>query len=73
VISVGFNHLQMHNSSAYIDKDGELLFAVTEERNLRIEHDPSFPHLVACLAFARARPGRLDFICQGRHRDRGHN
>jgi len=67
MISLGFNYSQMHDSSACIARDGELLFAVAEERISRIKHDAGFPHnaIRACLEFANVRPDQLDFICQG--------
>jgi len=42
----------MHDSSACIVRDGELLFAVAEERISRIKHDAGFPRLAI-----RALPG----------------
>src|SRR6202022_1193576 len=62
-----FNYSQMHDSSACIARDGELLFAVAEERISRAKHDAGFPrHAIrARLDFAKVRPGQLDFICQG--------
>ena len=45
MISLGFNYSRMHDSSAYIASDGELLFAVSEERISRIQHDAGFPRL----------------------------
>ena len=67
MISLGFNYSQMHDSSACIARDGELLFAVAEERISRIKHDAGFPRnaIRACLDFANVRPDQLDFICQG--------
>lgn len=67
MISLGFNYSQMHDSSACIARDGELLFAVAEERLSRIKHDAGFPHnaIRACVEFAQVKPGELDFICQG--------
>ena len=67
MITLGFNYSQMHDSSACIARDGELLFAVAEERISRIKHDAGFPHhaIRACLDFAKVRPDQLDFICQG--------
>ena len=52
MISLGLNYSQMHDSSACIVKDGELLFAVAEERLSRVKHDARFPALAigACLA-----------------------
>src|SRR5258708_2318958 len=57
----------MHDSSACIARDGELLFAVAEERISRIKHDAGFPYnaIRACLEFARVRPDQLDAICSG--------
>jgi carbamoyltransferase len=67
MITLGFNYSQMHDSSACIARDGELLFAVAEERISRIKHDAGFPlnAIRACLEFAKVQPGELDFICQG--------
>jgi predicted NodU family carbamoyl transferase len=67
MITLGFNYSQMHDSSACIARDGELLFAVAEERISRIKHDASFPrHAIrACLDFAKVRPDQHDFICRG--------
>jgi carbamoyltransferase len=67
MISIGFNYSQMHDSSACIARDGELLFAVAEERISRRKHDAGFPHnaIRACLEFAKVHPDQLDFICQG--------
>ena len=46
MITLGFNYSQMHDSSACIARDGELLFAVAaEERISRIKHDAGFPRL----------------------------
>src|SRR5258705_423333 len=57
----------MHDSSACIVRDGELLFAVAEERISRIKHDAGFPRLAirACLDFVKVRADHLDFVCQG--------
>ena len=51
MINLGINYSQMHDSSACIVRDGELLFAVAEERLSRVKHDARFPHLgiKACL------------------------
>lgn len=67
MITVGLNYSQMHDSSACIVRDGELLFAVAEERLSRIKHDASFPKLAiqACLDFARVRPEQVDEVCLG--------
>ncbi|HEY0704383.1 MAG TPA: carbamoyltransferase [Candidatus Acidoferrales bacterium] len=67
MISIGINYSQMHDSSACIARDGEVLFAVAEERLSRAKHDPRFPSLSiqACLDFARVRPEDVHYICQG--------
>jgi len=67
VITLGFNYSQMHDSSACIARDGELLFAVAEERVSRIKHDAGFPHnsIRACLNFAGVRPDQLGAVCAG--------
>ena len=43
VISLGINYSQMHDSSACIARNGEVLFAVAEERLSRLKHDARFP------------------------------
>ena len=67
MITLGFNYSQMHDSSACIVRDGELLFAVAEERLSRVKHDAGFPHraIRACLEFAKVRADQLDEACQG--------
>ena len=67
MITLGFNYSQMHDSSACIVRDGELLYAVAEERISRIKHDAGFPHraIRACLDFAKVRADQLDAVCQG--------
>jgi carbamoyltransferase len=48
-------------------RDGDLLFAVAEERISRIKHDASFPKLAiqACLDFAKVTPAQIDEVCFG--------
>ena len=67
MISLGLNYSQMHDSSACIVRDGELLFAVAEERISRNKHDAEFPCLAiqACLDFAKVRPEAIDEVCLG--------
>ena len=67
MISIGINYSQMHDSSACITRDGEVLFAIAEERLSRVKHDARFPELAirACLDFAGVRPEQLDFVCFG--------
>lgn len=72
MISIGINYSQMHDSSACIVRDGEVLFALAEERLSRVKHDARFPALAirACLDFAAVRPDDVDFVCQGWSRPR---
>lgn len=67
MISLGLNYTRTHDSSACIVRDGELLFAVAEERLSRVKHDGRFPRnaIQACLEFARVRPEQLDEVCFG--------
>jgi carbamoyltransferase len=67
MISIGVNYSQMHDSSACIARDGNVLFAVAEERLSRVKHDARFPTLSirACLDFAGIRASEVDFFCQG--------
>jgi len=72
MLSIGINYSQMHDSSACIARDGEVLFAVAEERLSRLKHDARFPALAirACLDFAGVRPDEIDYVCQGWPRPR---
>ncbi len=67
MLTVGINYSQMHDSSACIVRDGELLFAVAEERISRLKHDAGFPKnaIRACLDFAKVRAEQLDEVCFG--------
>ena len=67
MITLGINYSQMHDSSACIVRDGELLLAVAEERVSRVKHDARFPQLAiqACLDFAKVSAGQLDEVCFG--------
>jgi len=67
MLTIGVNYSQMHDSSACIVRDGELLFAVAEERISRVKHDARFPvHAIeACLGFAKVRADQLDEVCFG--------
>jgi carbamoyltransferase len=67
LITLGINYSQMHDSSACLVHDGELLFAVAEERISRLKHDARFPFLAvqACLDFAKLRPEQVDEVCIG--------
>src|SRR5258708_34131238 len=65
MITLGVNYTKMHDSSACIVRDGELLFAIAEERVSRIKHDAGFPRLSiqACLNFAGLRADQLAEVC----------
>ena len=67
MLTLGINYSQMHDSSACIVRDGELLFAVAEERLSRNKHDSGFPRLAirACLDFAEVEAAQLDEVCFG--------
>jgi carbamoyltransferase len=67
MITLGINYSQMHDSSACIVRDGELVFAVAEERISRLKHDASFPKnaIRACLDFADIGADQLDEVCFG--------
>jgi carbamoyltransferase len=67
MLTLGINYSQMHDSAACIVRDGELLFAVAEERLSRAKHDARFPTnaIRACLDFAKVGADRLDEVCFG--------
>src|SRR5438094_6317857 len=67
MITLGINYSQMHDSSAGIVRDGELLFAVAEERLSRVKHDARFPHLAikASLDAAGLKAGEVHYVCLG--------
>ena len=67
MITLGINYSQMHDSSACIVRDGELVFAVAEERLSRVKHDARFPQLAiqACLDFAKISATQVDEVCFG--------
>src|SRR2546426_9570191 len=66
MISLGISYY-MHDSSACVVRDGEVLFAVAEERLSRVKHDERFPHraIQACWDFAKIGPDQIDEICFG--------
>jgi carbamoyltransferase len=72
MISIGINYSQVHDSSACIVRDGELVFAIAEERLSRVKHDARFPALAirACMDFAHVNARDVDFLCQGWSRPR---
>src|ERR1700732_5222360 len=57
----------MHESSACLVQDGELIFAVAEERLSRKNKDGSFPvrAIWAALDFAGLKPGDVDHVAIG--------
>jgi len=67
MITLGINYNKTHDSAACIVRDGEVLFAVAEERLSRIKHDAGFPRMAiqACLDFANIRADQLDEVCFG--------
>jgi len=67
MIILGINYSQMHDSAACLVRDGELVFAVAEERISRVKHDARFPQnaIRACLEFARIGAEQLDEVCFG--------
>jgi carbamoyltransferase len=64
-LGIGFQHT--HDSSAALARDGEILFAVAEERLSRKKHDGRFPvHAIrACLDHARVSAAELDYVGLG--------
>jgi carbamoyltransferase len=67
MLTLGINYSQMHDSSACLVRDRELVFAVAEERISRLKHDAGFPvnAIRACLEFGRVSPRQLDEVCFG--------
>jgi carbamoyltransferase len=67
MITLGINYSQMHDSSACLIRDGELVFAVAEERISRTKHDARFPQnaIRACLDFGHVKTEQLDEVCFG--------
>src|SRR5882672_4512437 len=65
MLTLGVNYTRMHDSSACVVRDGELLFAVAEERISRLKHDAGFPKnaIRACLDFVKVGPEELDEVC----------
>ena len=71
VITPGFNHSQMHDSSACIALDGALLYAVAEERISRIKHDAGFTLCYLPLLINAANFGKFGKISFQRIAGRG--
>src|SRR6478609_6068441 len=66
MLTLGINY-GMHDSAAAIAEDGEILFAIAEERLSRKKHDGGFPRLAinTCLAQAQASVANLDNVAFG--------
>src|SRR5260370_33224305 len=67
MITLGISYNKTHDSSACIVREGELVFAVAEERLSRIKHDARFPALAiqACLDLAGVSASQVDDVCFG--------
>ena len=67
MITLGINYSQLHDSSACLVRDGQLEFAVAEERISRLKHDARFPvnAIQACLDFGRLSAMQIDEVCFG--------
>ena len=67
MIVLGLNYSQTHDSSACLVRNGELLFAVAEERISRVKHDSRFPTLAikTCLESTGIRADQIDQVCVG--------
>ncbi|MBI3669974.1 MAG: carbamoyltransferase [Acidobacteria bacterium] len=67
MITLGINYSQMHDSSACLVRDGQVLYALAEERVSRAKHDARFPAnaIKACLDAAGIMPEQVDYLCLG--------
>ena len=67
MITLGINYSRAHDSSACLVRDGELVFAVAEERVSRLKHDAGFPRLAiqSCLDFTHIGAEQIDDVCFG--------
>lgn len=67
MLMLRISYSQSHNSSACIVHDGELLFAVAEERINGLKHEACFPSnaIRACMDFTAIRADQLDEVCFG--------
>ncbi|HYA26285.1 MAG TPA: carbamoyltransferase C-terminal domain-containing protein [Terriglobales bacterium] len=70
MLILGLNMFHADSSAAIIE-DGEVLFAIAEERLNRIKHYAGFPSLAvrACLDFAGARITDVDHVAVGQDTD----
>jgi carbamoyltransferase len=64
MLTLGINYQNVHDSSACLIKDGQVVFAAAEERLSRIKHDSRFPigAIKACLDYAQIKAEDLDYI-----------
>jgi len=62
---IGISYSGDHDSSCAIVIDGELKFAISEERLTRKKHDSSFPinSIKKGLEFTNLKPEDIDFVC----------
>src|SRR3989344_2694331 len=56
-----------HDNSIAVLKNGEVLFAASEERYSRIKHDSSFPSkaIAGALSFLKLKPSSFDTVAVG--------
>jgi len=62
---IGISYSGDHDSSCAIVIDGELKFAISEERLTRKKHDSSFPinSIKEALKFLNLKPEDIDYVC----------
>lgn len=67
MITLGINYTRMHDSAACIARDGQIQFAVAEERISRVKHDARFPSnaIRACLNLTGVAASKIDEVCFG--------
>jgi carbamoyltransferase len=67
MLTLGINYGSFHDAAAAIAADGEILFAIAEERLSRKKHDGGFPRLAinACLSQVGVTVGDLDDVTFG--------
>src|SRR5262249_37133192 len=66
MLTLGINY-GSHDSAAAIARDGDILFAIAEERLSHVKHDGSFPlnAIRACLDHAGTQAAHLDEVAFG--------
>lgn len=62
---IGISYSGDHDSSCALVIDGELKFAISEERLTRKKHDSSFPinSIKEALKFSNLKPEDIDYVC----------